>query len=142
MGEDRQALEERYRRAVEQKDSGEYDTAVPEFEALAALDPEWAEVHLTLGLTYGFVGRFDESLAEIRRAVELEPNSVDAHLNLAKTLAMLGEYNEARQAFRAVLALQPDHAEARKQLSYFPPEEAAGGADESAEADQSAGQST
>jgi len=119
MAEDRQALEERYRKAVEHKNNGEYDIAIPEFEELAALDPQWADLQLTLGLTYGFVGRFDESIAALKRAVQLDPESVDARLNLAKTFAMLGDYEQARQHFEAVLALRPDHAEAKKQLSYF-----------------------
>jgi tetratricopeptide (TPR) repeat protein len=132
MAENRQALEERYRGAVEHKNGGEYDLAIPEFEALVGADPGWADAHLMLGLTYGFVGRFDESLAQIRRAAELEPASVEAHLNLAKTLCMMGEYDQARREFNTVLALRPDHAEAKKQLSYFPPEEPSAG--ESAEA--------
>jgi tetratricopeptide (TPR) repeat protein len=127
MAENRQALEERYRKAVEQKNNGEYDLAIPELESLTALDPVWAEAHLMLGLTYGYVGRFDESLAELRRAAELAPDSVETHLDLAKTLCMLGEYGPAREEFQAVLLLRPDHAEAKKQLSYFPPEEPSGG---------------
>lgn len=134
MAEDREALEERYRKAVEQKNNGEYEQAIPELEALAGTDPEWAEVHLTLGLTYGFVGQFDESLAALRRAVELDPQSLDAHLNLAKTLCMLGEYSQARAEFEAVLGLRPDHAEARKQLSYFPPEAPSGEPEETPDA--------
>jgi tetratricopeptide (TPR) repeat protein len=132
MGQNRQALEERYRKAVEQKNSGQYDAAIPELEELAGLDPEWPELHLTLGLTYGFVGRFDESVAAIRRAVELDPGSVDARLDLAKTFAMLGDYDQARREFEAVLDLKPDHMEAKKQLSYFPPPGAPTGLDEAA----------
>ena len=126
MGENRAALEERYRKAVEHKNNGQYDAAIPEFEQLVNCEPGWAEAHLMLGLTYGFVGRFDESLVSLQRATELDPASVDAHLNLAKTFCMLGDYDQARREFQAVLSLRPDHPEAKKQLSYFPPEEPSG----------------
>ena len=143
MAENREA-EERYQKAIEHKNDGQYDLAIPEFEQLVGENPEWVEAHLMLGLTYGFVARFDESLAALRRAIELDPDSLDAHLNLAKTLCMLGDYGPARAEFMTVLALQPDHAEAKKQLSYFPPEEpstedqGAGGPSEP-EADPSSG---
>ena len=60
-----------------------------------ALDPELAEGHKALGLTYFVKGAYRESLGASRRAVELNPNNVGATANVGYSLFVLGRADEA-----------------------------------------------
>ena len=60
-----------------------------------ALDPELAEGHKALSLSYYARGALRESLVEARRAVELNPNQVTAIVYIGLVLRGLGKFDEA-----------------------------------------------
>src|ERR1700686_1669032 len=56
--------------AQRQKD---YATAEKDYKSVIALAPEFAEVHMNLGLVYQLQNRYPEAITEFRRALKLKP---------------------------------------------------------------------
>lgn len=94
------------------------DEAVKAFEEAVKLDPDLAEAHFRLGLSYEALGKRDESEAEYKKAVETykkyladNPDDSEAHYNLGQTFAGLGQYSEAIREYRLATKLKEDDAD-------------------------------
>ena len=61
-----------------QIDAGQYDAARDALEELIATDPENAEAHFMLGLTYFNLGEYDKAKASFSQAMTLEPERAAA----------------------------------------------------------------
>lgn len=96
------------------------DTQAAEaFQQALKLDPELAEAHFRLGLTYDALGKEQEAEEAYKKAVEaykkylsVDENSEDAeaHYNLGQTYAGLHLYGEAVREYRQATRLKPDDA--------------------------------
>ena len=96
------------------------DTQAAEaFQQALKLDPELAEAHFRLGLTYDALGQEQEAEAAYKKAVEaykkylsINGNNDDAevHYNLGQTYAGLHLYGEAVREYRQATRLKPDDA--------------------------------
>ncbi|MGH9967831.1 MAG: tetratricopeptide repeat protein [Pyrinomonadaceae bacterium] len=93
--------------------------AAEAFQQAIKLDPELAEAHFRLGLTYDALGQEKEAEDSYKKAVEAykkffasDENSKDAeaHYNLGQTYAGLHVYSEAVREYRQALRLKPDDA--------------------------------
>ncbi|MDQ3172503.1 MAG: tetratricopeptide repeat protein [Acidobacteriota bacterium] len=89
------------------------------FEQALKLDPELAEAHFRLGLSYEALGQEQEAEAAYKKAVEaykkyLSTNGnnddAEAHYNLGQTYAGLHLYSEAVREYRQATRLKPDDA--------------------------------
>jgi tetratricopeptide (TPR) repeat protein len=96
------------------------DTQAAEaFQQALKLDPELAEAHFRLGLTYDSLGQEQEAEAAYKKAVDsykkylsINENNDDAeaHYNLGQTYAGLHLYSEAVREYRQATRLKPDDA--------------------------------
>jgi len=96
------------------------DTQAAEaFQQALKLDPELAEAHFRLGLTYDALGQEQEAEAAYKKAVETykkylsingNNDDAEAHYNLGQTYAGLHLYNEAVREYRQATRLKPDDA--------------------------------
>jgi tetratricopeptide (TPR) repeat protein len=93
--------------------------ALEAFQQALKLDPELAEAHFRLGLTYDALAQGEEAEAAYKKAVEaykkylsIEGNGEDAeaHYNLGQTYAGLHLYGEAVREYRQATRLKPDDA--------------------------------
>lgn len=93
--------------------------AVEAFQQALKLDPELAEAHFRLGLTYDALGREQEAEAAYKKAVEAykkylsingNNDDAEAHYNLGQTYAGLHLYSEAVREYRQATRLKPDDA--------------------------------
>ena len=93
--------------------------ALEAFREAVKLDPELAEGHFRLGLTYDALGQQQEAEEAYKQAVqkyktyfEAEENDSDAeaHYNLGQTYAGLHVYSEAVREYRQATRLKPDDA--------------------------------
>lgn len=93
--------------------------ALEAFQQAIKLDPELAEAHFRLGLTYDALGQEQEAEAAYRKAVETykkylarDENDKDgeAHYNLGQTYNGLHLYSEAVREYRQATRLKPDDA--------------------------------
>jgi tetratricopeptide (TPR) repeat protein len=93
--------------------------AAEAFQQALKLDPELAEAHFRLGLTYDGLGQEQEAEAAYKKAVEaykrfLSSNGnnddAEAHYNLGQTYAGLHLYSEAVREYRQATRLKPEDA--------------------------------
>lgn len=96
------------------------DTQAAEaFQQAIKLNPELAEAHFRLGLTYDALGQPQEAEEAYKKAVETykkylsideNSNDAEAHYNLGQTYAGLHLYTEAAREYREATRLKSDDA--------------------------------
>lgn len=93
--------------------------AIEAFQEAIKLDPDLAEGHFRLGLTYDALGQQQEAEEAYKKAVETykkyldaeeNNNDAEAHYNLGQTYAGLHVYTEAVREYRQAVRLKPDDA--------------------------------
>lgn len=93
--------------------------AIEAFQEAIKLDPDLAEAHFRLGLTYDALGQQQEAEEAYKKAVETykkyldseeNHNDAEAHYNLGQTYAGLHVYSEAVREYRQAVRLKPDDA--------------------------------
>jgi tetratricopeptide (TPR) repeat protein len=87
---------QRYAAAGQQAlSAGQFSEARSNFEHLAKLEPNVAEVHATLGLIYFKLRDYEAAVKEIHTAQKLKPALPRLDSLLGMSLSELGRYNEA-----------------------------------------------
>ncbi|SRR5579883_1002966 len=75
--------------------AGQYTEAQSNFDQLAKLEPNIAEVHATLGLIHFKLRNYEAAVREINTAQKLKPGLPRLNSLLGMSLSELGRYNEA-----------------------------------------------
>jgi DNA-binding winged helix-turn-helix (wHTH) protein/tetratricopeptide (TPR) repeat protein/predicted Ser/Thr protein kinase len=75
-----------------------YHDAVRECEATLALDADFAEAHMNLGMSYLEIGRHEDAICELQRASELSGRRALMQAVLGYAYAIAGQEEEARRA--------------------------------------------
>jgi tetratricopeptide (TPR) repeat protein len=86
----------------------DYATAEREYQAVLALVPEFAEVHMNLGLVYQLEERFPEAMTEFRRALKIKPMLAGANFFLGVDYCKRGEGAKAIPYLKAALQAEPN----------------------------------
>jgi tetratricopeptide (TPR) repeat protein len=111
----RQRVEERVRghraSGAEAFNREDYGTALREFEAVLAEDPDDAQAHLFLGSVYIALGRREDALRELDTSLRMDPHSERALMELGRLQALSGRLDEAIAALRRSIAANPEFAE-------------------------------
>jgi len=102
--------------AVVLKLTGRLNESLVANQKSAQLNPEDAEIHNNLSITFQELSRFDESEASCRQAITLKPDYAEAHYNLGNTLKELGRLDEAESSYRQAITLKPDFVKAHNNL--------------------------
>jgi tetratricopeptide (TPR) repeat protein len=93
--------------------AGQYREARENFEQLAKLDPDIAEVHATLAAIYFKQREYELSVSEVRTAQKLKPNLPKLDSLLALSLSELSRFEEALPRLEKAFK-QPSDPEARR----------------------------
>ena len=82
----------RYGLAMEYRNAGDLASAMHEFDALMAADPDYAATYFHAGQTLERLGKLEEARAVYRRGIEVTARKGDAHARseLEGALDMLG----------------------------------------------------
>lgn len=94
--------------AQRQKD---YATAEKEYKSVIAVAPEFAEMHMNLGLVYQLQNRYPEAMTEFRRALKLKPSLTGANFFLGVDYCKMGEGLKAVPYLKAALKASPNQPE-------------------------------
>jgi tetratricopeptide (TPR) repeat protein len=86
----------------------DYATAQREYQAVLALAPDFAEVHMNLGLVYQLQDRRSEAMVELRRALKIKPALTGANFFLGVDYCKLGEGTNAIFYLKAALQAEPN----------------------------------
>lgn len=101
-------------RAAGYFEAGQYQEALIEFKNVVQLDPNDADGHYRLALTYlklGGVPNLQDAFSELNKAVGLDAANHDAQLKLGQLYLLGNEPEKARERAEAVLASTPQSSE-------------------------------
>lgn len=101
------AIEAHFSAAQQAQREKDYATAEREYRAVLALAPEFAEVHMNLGLVYQLEDRSTDAMAEFRNALKIKPGLAGANFFLGVDYCKLGEGAKAIPHLRAALKAEP-----------------------------------
>ena len=93
--------------AQQAKQRGDYATAEREYQAVLVEAPEFAEVHMNLGLIYQLQDRTPEAMAEFRRALKIKPTLAGANFFLGVDYCKAGEGTKAIPYLKAAARQEP-----------------------------------
>jgi len=102
------AIEAHFAAAQQAQHDKNYATAEREYQAVLALDPEFAEVHMNLGLVYQLENRSPEAMTEFRWALKIKPKLTGANFFLGVDYCKLGEGAKAIPHLEAALRAEPN----------------------------------
>lgn len=85
----------------------QYADAESEYRAALQLDPQNADLHVSLGMTLGLEGNWEGQAAEDREALRLNPSNDRAHQNLGWALSRQNDRDGAMAEYREAIRLNP-----------------------------------
>src|SRR5713226_600162 len=97
------AIESHFAAAQQAQRDKDYAAAEREYQAVLALAPDFAEVHMNLGLVYQLQDRFSEAKTEFHRALKFKPGLAGANFFLGVDYCKLGEGARATSYLKAAL---------------------------------------
>jgi tetratricopeptide (TPR) repeat protein len=102
------AIESHFSAAQNAQRDKDYATAEREYQAVLTLVPDFAEVHMNLGLLYQLQDRPSEAMVELRRALKIKPTLAGANFFLGVDYCKLGEGAKAISYLKAALRAEPN----------------------------------
>jgi tetratricopeptide (TPR) repeat protein len=102
------AIEFHFAAAQQAQRNKDYPAAEREYQAVLALAPGFAEVHMNLGLVYQLQDRSSEAMAEFRRALKLKPGLAGANFFLGVDYCKAGDGAKAISYLKAALQKEPN----------------------------------
>lgn len=105
---DHSGIETHFAAAQQAQHEKDYATAEREYRAVLALAPDFAEVHMNLGLVYQLENRSPEAMTEFRRALKIKPALAGANFFLGVDYCKLGEGAKAIPYLKAALQAEPN----------------------------------
>lgn len=97
----------RFAAAQQAQQQRDYATAEREYRAVLAEAPNFAEVHMNLGLLYQLQDRSSDAMAEFRRALSTKPTLTGANFFIGVDYCKNGEGAKAIPYLRAASRLEP-----------------------------------
>ncbi|MEE3260017.1 MAG: tetratricopeptide repeat protein [Candidatus Latescibacterota bacterium] len=90
--------------------TGRGEEALFHFAEALRLEPDYAEVHVNLGIALALRRDLAGAIDHLEQALANKPGFVEAHFNLGLVLQLVGRTEEARRHLAAVVAKRPEMA--------------------------------
>lgn len=107
-GERNSAIDAHFSAAQQAQRDKDYAAAEREYRAVLSLAPEFAEVHMNLGLVYQLEDRSTDAMTEFHRALKIKPQLAGANFFLGVDYCKLGEGAKAIPYLKAALTAEPN----------------------------------
>jgi tetratricopeptide (TPR) repeat protein len=88
--------------------TGDYQSALEQYKAAIAKNPDDAESHSNLGQILVRLGKPAEAVPHFQKAISLIPDRWAYHFNLARALSVLGKWDESIASYRQAQQLFPN----------------------------------
>jgi len=85
---------------------GEYKNAIHQFEQAMAIEPDYADIHNYLGLSYSMLGKYNTAIQHFKDALTINPEYIDAHINISIIYTEMGKFNEAEKEYKIAFSLE------------------------------------
>lgn len=102
-----QTVRDHFAAAQQAQQRGDYATAESEYRAILTIAPDFAEVHMNLGLVYQLENRTPDAMAEFRYALKLKPTLAGANFFLGVDYCKIGEGGKAIHYLKVASRLEP-----------------------------------
>jgi eukaryotic-like serine/threonine-protein kinase len=113
-------LGEAYRlRYVLEQDTADLALALEHALAAASMDPELAQVQITLGRVHSTRGENDLAQEALSKSLRLDAYNADGHLAMARLKEKLGRPEEAEEEHLLAVKLQPERWKTYDELGHF-----------------------
>jgi tetratricopeptide (TPR) repeat protein len=96
--------------------TGNYEEAIREYQAAAAINDNISILHLSLGINYSTMEIYDQAIEEFTRANALNPGDPNPDLYISRTYAKIGEYAKAVQYAETAVGDNPSDPSLRGNL--------------------------
>jgi len=106
------AAEDHFELGNQYAQSGQFDQAIAEYEAVLETDPENVSALANLGVVYYHTEQWDLAKAQYERALAVAPDDADLHSNLAAVHVQKNELDAALDEYLKAVELAPDLAPA------------------------------
>lgn len=93
--------------AMQAQQSGNYQTAIQDYEKLLKLRPEMVEVRANLGAALAHEGQYDEAIAQYRLALAAGPDNGAIRMDMGLAYYKKGDLQDASLEFEEVRKTQP-----------------------------------
>jgi tetratricopeptide (TPR) repeat protein len=110
------SLESRRARGYILEATGNYPEAIAEYEAALAINPNIADLHMSLGRNFRVLQVYDKAVEAFTRADTLNPSDPTPDLLISRTYATVGEYSKAVQFAQTAVDNNPASANLRGNL--------------------------
>jgi tetratricopeptide (TPR) repeat protein len=101
------AVEAHFAAAQQAQKNNDYVTAEREYRAVIAIRPDFAEVHMNLGLVYQLHNQISDAMTEFQRALQLKPALAGANFFLGVDYCKRGEGTRALRYLKAAAQQDP-----------------------------------
>jgi arylsulfatase A-like enzyme/Tfp pilus assembly protein PilF len=100
----------RYHRALEKMEEGNYDQAIADLRDLVTREPDTPGVYYDLGSALVHEGRYEDAVPFLRTAAARWPDDASPHYELGLALGDLGDLEEALKEMQAAVVCRPSSA--------------------------------
>lgn len=106
-------IEQHFVAAQTAQKNGNFETAVKEYQAILGLKPDFAEIHMNLGLMLHAQGKFEESSVALEKSLKLKPGLFPSHLFQGINYCKLGRPARAVPLLTKAASEQPANKQVR-----------------------------
>ncbi len=111
------SLRLQYKAGMLLESSGDHSGAIPYFQRIVDMQPDYRAAGFQLGFSYQKVGKSEKAIASYRHFLQFKPDHVQTHFNLGYELMKRDDCTSAIEHFKRVLALKPNYYETHYHLS-------------------------
>ena len=97
-------------------DKKNFDKAILNYKKSLEINPNYAEGHNNLGITFFKLGKFIDSINCYQRAIKIKKNFSKPYNNLGLVYKELEKFNESIDSYQQAIKINPDYAEAHNNL--------------------------
>jgi tetratricopeptide (TPR) repeat protein len=106
-----------YKAGREQFSMGNVPAAIQAYQKALEIEPDFADVHLSLGHAYMRLKKGQEAIKAFKDATRINPELDEAYYGLGLEYFRAGKMKEAAQAFKKAVSVRPDMAKAHYGLA-------------------------
>jgi TolA-binding protein len=111
------AAYEFYKNGREQVGLGNFAGAIQAYQEAIKIEPEFADVYLSLGHAYLKMQKSPEAIKAFKEAIRLKPEMEEAHYGMGLEYFRAGKMEEASKAFKKAVTVNPNLAKAHYGLA-------------------------